>query len=50
MYNNSALAASGTTAAGTLAYTGFNTAHGIVAAAALLFAGLALHKLLPKKG
>jgi hypothetical protein len=41
-------AAGGTSGAATLAYTGFSTAHYLVAAATLVFFGLALLRLVPR--
>jgi vancomycin permeability regulator SanA len=41
-------AAGGTSGATTLAYTGFSTAHYLVAAATLVFFGLALLRLVPR--
>ena len=41
--------AAGTTAAGTLAFTGLNTAHYIVAAATLITLGFVLLRLVPRR-
>jgi hypothetical protein len=41
--------AGGATGAVTLAYTGLNTAHYLVAAATLVFFGLALLRLVPRR-
>ena len=37
------------TGAATLAYTGLNVAHGVVAAATLVFFGLAMLRLVPRE-
>jgi hypothetical protein len=43
------VAASGTTGVATLAYTGLNVAHYLVAAATFVFLGMALLRLVPRK-
>jgi hypothetical protein len=43
------VAGGATTGAATLAYTGLNTAHYLVAAATLVFFGLALLRLVPRR-
>ena len=52
MYHGPSLAISGPLTGagiGTLAYTGLNTAHYLVAAATLVFLGLALLRLVPRR-
>lgn len=50
MYNNAGyVTASGVGGSSTLAYTGFETLAVLVAAVTLLFAGIALLKLVPRR-
>ncbi|WP_158303067.1 MULTISPECIES: hypothetical protein [Prauserella] len=50
MYGKGISTAAGTGTAGTLAYTGLSTAWLVLAALMLIMAGVALVKLLPRKG